>query len=202
MKSLSTFFNLLVLLLLTAAPLKAQVKAENEPADIDTELNTPTVPNKHAGVLRRVMTAKAQTLIDEGYNVELMRDDQVIAVTIQLDKLFKPNEVELLETANKLLKPFTDFTRHYGKYKLLLAVHSDDTGSQGYRSWLCEHRIVSLYDFFDSHGSTPAMVYGYPLGHEQPIADDNSRANRALNRRLEIFIVPGPELISNLKNRK
>lgn len=202
MRSLSTFFNLLVLLLLTAAPLKAQVKAEIEPADIDTELNTPAVTNKQAGALRRVMTAKAQSLIDEGYNVELMRDDQVIAVTIQLDKLFRPNEVGLLGTAVGLLQPFTDFTRHYGKYKLLLAIHSDGTGSQGYRTWLCEQRIVSLYDFFDSHGSTPAMVYGYPLGHEQPLVDDNSRANRALNRRLEIFIVPGPELISNLKNRK
>lgn len=194
-------FNTLILLLCLCGSSHAQVLAECEPADIDTELNTPAVPNKKAGVLTRVMTAKAQSLIEQGYNVELMRDDQVIAVTIPLDRLFGPNRVNLLDSSTGLLQPFTDFTRNYGNYKLLFAVHSDDTGSPAYRLWLCEQRIISLYDFFDTHGSTPAMVYGYPMGHEQPAADDNTRANRATNRRLEIFIVPGPQLVANLKNR-
>jgi len=175
---------------------------QDEPADIDTELSTPAIPNKQVGALVRAMNTHAQSLIEQGYNVELMRDDQVIAVTIQLDKLFKPNEVVLLNSSAKLLQPFTFFTRHYGKFKLLLAVHSDDTGSETYRRWLCEQRIISLYDFFDSHGNTPAMIYGYPISNELPLTDNNTRINRSLNRRLEIFIVPGPQFISNLKSHK
>lgn len=83
-----------------------------------------------------------------------------------------------------------------------MAVHSDNTGSEKYKEWLCEQRVIALYDFFDTFGSSPAMVYGYPMADREPIVDNNSKTNRALNRRLEIFIVPGPELINNLKSKR
>ena len=39
------------------------------------------------------------------------------------------------------------------------------------------------------------MIYGYPMGNDQPLVKDNSAKNRALNRRLEIYIVPGTDFI-------
>ena len=197
-----TKLKITAIALLATVMAQAQTVAETEPADIDTELTPPAYTGKKAEAVSRAMVSEAKSLIDRGYNVELMHDDQVIAVTIQLDKLFGPNEVALLGSATRVLDPFTDYTRHYGKYKLLLAVHSDDTGSHAYQTWLCEQRILSLYDFFDTHGSTPAMVYGYPIGHDTPLVNDDSRANRAVNRRLEIFIVPGPDFIDGKKSRK
>lgn len=202
MRSLLTIFKTTVLALSATGTMLAQTVADNEPADLDTELAAPAYTGKKAEAVSQAMISEAKQLIDRGYNVELMLDDQVIAVTIQLDRIFSPNAVTLMSSATPLLDPFTVYTRHYGKYKLLLAVHSDDTGSPAYRTWLCEQRILSLYDFFDTHGSTPAMVYGYPLGHDMPLVNDDSRANRALNRRLEIYIVPGPEFINSNKTRK
>ena len=81
-------------------------------------------------------------------------------------------------------------------------MHSDNTGSVKYKEWLCIERINSLYDYFDHFCSTPAMVYGYPMTDTQPLVNNNTRSNRAMNRRLEVYIVPGPELLNNLKGKK
>lgn len=196
------FVTLLLFIIQGAIGIRGQVPVIDEPADLDTELNTPAVPGKMAGALRRVMNPKAQSLIDQGFNVELMRDEQVIAVTIQLDDIFDPNEINLNDKGSQQMQAFLPFTRHYGFYKILLVVHSDDTGSKYYKDWLCEQRIISLYDFFDAHNSTPAIVYGYPMADKEPIENNDTRTHRAINRRLEVYIVPGPQLIQDLKNKK
>lgn len=179
-----------------------QVAELDEPNTLDIELNTPAVTQKQSGALKRVMSDYDQSLIDQGMSVELIRDDQVLSVTIELDDIFGPNSTSLLPTATDVLRPLLDFTRHYGKFKILLAIHSDNTGSDKYKEWLCIERINSLYDYFDHFGSTPAMVYGYPMTDSQPLVNNNTRSNRAMNRRLEVYIVPGPELLNNLKGKK
>lgn len=190
------------LLFFSAVSASAQTMDSNEPAEFDIELTTPAVPAKMAGVISDHMVRRWQSLIDRGYDVAMERDEQVVMATIPLDNLFGPNSTSLLESAGKVLEPFLEYTRHYGKYKILLAVHSDDTGSPNYRKALCEQRVISLYEYFERHGSNPAMVFGYAMGHEQPLVDDNSRKNRALNRRLEVYIVPGPDMIANSKKAK
>ena len=180
----------------------AQVAELDEPNTLDIELNTPTVTPKQAGALKSVMSSYDQSLIDQGMTVELIRDDQVLNITIELDEIFDPNSTTLQPTATDVLRPLLEFTRHYGKFKILLAMHSDNTGSAKYKEWLCIERINSLYDYFDHFGSTPAMVYGYPMTDTQPLVNNNTRSNRAMNRRLEVYIVPGPELLNNLKGKK
>lgn len=175
----------------------AQSPVQAEPQDFETELNTPEIPNKKNRRVQEKMQQIAQDLIEEGFNVELLRDDQVVAITISLSNLFAPNSWELSTTSNKYLQPFLKFLRQYGEFKLLLTVHTDNTGSESYRKWICEQRVLSLYDYFDTHGATSSMIYGYPMGCSQPLVSDDSVNNRALNRRLEIYIVPGPEFIKN-----
>lgn len=205
MKSRSKIFSALlafVSISTSSIHAEAQVTAVDEPETFDIELNTPTVTPKQAGALRNVISSYDQSLIDHGMTVELIRDDQVLNVTIELDELFAPNDITLMPGAGDVLRPLLEFTRHYGKFKILLAVHTDNTGSDKYKEWLCTERINSLYDYFDRFGSTPAMVYGYPMTDSQPLVNNNTKSNRAMNRRLEVYIVPGPELINNLKGKK
>ncbi len=202
MKSLLTRFSLSGFIVLSSLSLSAQTIANDEPADFNTELNTPEIPNKQSQAVTTEMQAIYSSLVNQGYNVEMCRNDQVVVVTINIDKLFGPNEVSLLSSAPQLLQPFSQYTRHYGNFKLLLAVHSDDTGSPTYRLWLCEQRVMSLYEYFDNHSTSPTMIYGYPMALEMPLTDNNSRAKRAINRRLEIYIVPGPNQTTKASKRK
>ena len=83
-------------------------------------------------------------------------------------------------------------------------MHSDDTGSNDYLYGLTEKRIIALYDYFDQHAAQTDMLQGYPMADSDPLKDypNTSREGRAANRRLEIFIVPGPMLILDAKNKK
>ncbi len=202
MKSLLTRYSLLGFIALSYLSLQAQTIADDEPADFNTELNIPVIPDKQIPKIKANIHSIYESLINQGYNVEMCRDDQVLLITIQLDKLFGPNETTLLNSASSVLQPFTQYTRHYGLYKILLTVHSDDTGSPAYRQWLCEQRVISLYEYFDTHSSSPSMIYGYPMALQIPLTDNNSRDRRALNRRLEIYIIPGPEMFTKAKSRK
>ena len=131
-----------------------------------------------------------------------MRKGEVVIVTVPTDRLFAPNDTALLPTAANDLKNFLPYFRVPGKFKVILALHTDDTGSENYLNSLSEKRIVSLYDYFDSNAADTDNLIGYPLASIEPLKENTSRAGRAENRRLEIFIVPGDVLIEEAKPAK
>lgn len=145
----------------------AQAIASIDPGTLDNELNTPAVTSKQAGVLTSVMARYEQELIDQGLAVEMLRDDQVLDITIDLDYIFGPNSISILPTASEFLNPIIDFTRQFGKFKILMAVHSDNTGSEKYKEWLCEQRVIALYDFFDTFTLLRPwfMAIQWPIGN-------------------------------------
>ncbi len=171
---------------------------------LDETLLLPDVPNKYATYVKDYMRREAQALQKLGYKVETTRQGEVVIATIPADKLFAPNDTSLIPTAIDELKPFLPYFRSHGRFKVILAMHSDDTGSNDYLYSLTEKRIVALYDYFDEHAAQTDMLQGYPMADSNPLDGirNTSREGRRANRRLEIFIVPGPMLIVDAKNKK
>lgn len=171
---------------------------------LDETLLLPAVPSKDASYIKAYMLREAQALQKMGYKVETTRKGEVVIATIPSDELFLPNDTTLRSDADKLLRPFLPYFRTHGKFKVILAMHSDDTGSPDYLYALTEKRIVSLYDYFDSHAAQTDMLQGYPMADSDPVRDvtNTTSTGRRTNRRLEIFIVPGPMLIMDAKSKK
>lgn len=171
---------------------------------LSENLETPQVDKRDNETVRALMVRTAKTIAkDRAYKVESMRKGEVIVVTIPTDVLFAPNDTLLIDGAgDKWLSVFLQYLQKPGKYKLLLAVHSDNTGSKNYTDNLTAQRIEALYDWFDSKNREGAKyVFGYPMGDTQPLIENNTRANRATNRRLEVFIVPEEGFIRSIKSR-
>lgn len=171
---------------------------------LDETLLLPAVGEKQAPYIRNYMNREAQGLEKLGYKVETMRKGEVVVATIPADELFAPNDTTLLPSAGNVLKPFLPYFRIHGKFRVVLAMHSDDTGSAQYLLDLTEKRIISLYDFFDGNASQTDMLQGYPMGSGQPVKGHSNatRDERRGNRRLEIYIVPGPMLLMDAKAKK
>lgn len=198
-------------LLLAVGNLHAQNKDSSNEQMVDLSeltleetLLLPDVPNKYAGYIKDYMKREAQALQKLGYKVETTRQGEVVIATIPADQLFAPNDTLLLPTAPEVLKSFLPYFRSHGRFKVILVMHSDDTGSNDYLYSLTEKRIVSLYDYFDEHAAQTDMLQGYPMADSDPLdgVRNTSREGRKANRRLEIFIVPGPVLIVDAKNKK
>ena len=132
------------------------------------------------------------------YEVEVMREGEVIVVTLPASLLFEPNDTVLTTLGESQLKPFLRMIKNPGFYKLLLVMHSDNTGSSEYTLNLTRQRVNVIFDWFDENGSVDYVV-PYALGETDPIVDNNSVENRKRNRRLEIYLVPEKTMIQQAK---
>ena len=166
---------------------------------LDDNLMTPEIKNdKQADKIQDFQYDMAVAFKRSNYEVEIMRDDEVIVVTIPASQLFDANDTVLNSVGQALLKPFLRMLKNPGFYKMLLVMHSDNTGSSQYTLNLTRQRVNAVFDWFEENGSVDYVV-PYALGETDPIADNNSVENRKNNRRLEIYLVPEKTMIQQAK---
>jgi len=178
-----------------------QAKKVVDPFDLTLEQNLeqPEVKNdKQSDRIAAYQHKVAVQLIEKRYNVEVMRDEEIVVVTIPAGALFAANDTTLTPVGDQLLKPFLKYLKPEGYYKILLVMHSDNTGSEAYTIQLTRSRVNAIFDWFEAHGSTDFVV-PYALGDSDPVVDNNSFENRKKNRRLEIYLVPEQVMIEQAK---
>lgn len=135
-------------------------------------------------------------------SVDRLREGEVIRATIPMAQLFEPNDTLLSNKADNILRPFIRYMSFPGYYKLLLVTHTDNTGSEEYTQQLSEERAVELYDWFCKNGADSTYIAAYAKGSKQPVTRNDSEEDRALNRRLEIYLVPGDVLLKDARKGK
>lgn len=170
--------------------------------DLETEVRFPQVGPKLKSYIKSYMHELAGNLIIDGYNVETMRNGEVVIVTFRSDELFYPNESRLLSTASKHLSKMTRYLNRPDMFRVLIAVHTDDTGSSLYKYDLSESRINSILDYYEDHTVDVDSIIGFAKGDEDPLLENSTRANRAKNRRVEFYIIPGEALLEAARRSK
>lgn len=80
--------------------------------------------------------------------------------------------------------------RKYGKTELMIAGHTDSTGSAEHNQLLSERRAGAVAGYMESDGVVPERIISRGYGKAQPIASNETESGRALNRRVDISIVP------------
>ena len=68
---------------------------------------------------------------------------------------------------------------------LRIVGHTDATGDADANRALSESRAQAVRDFLVAKGVVPSSLNSYGMGQDQPIADNDSEAGRAANRRIE-----------------
>lgn len=162
------------------------------------EIKSPAIKDKkdRQEILNYQARFARQLIEEKNYNVSL--DEEVIKVTIPADLLFEPNATTLSRNANRILEYYANRMRIPGMFTMVLAMYHDNTGSPGYCKNMTDERIRSIFDWFAINGGVKNISY-YSFGDKDPMLDNNSIDNRRLNRRLEIYLIPGPTMIENAK---
>lgn len=164
---------------------------------VDENLLIPELDKKQKTQARKIQKLEAERLQKtDGLNVELIRDEEVIHVTIAASLLFAPNETALLGSSDPLLRAILPCMRVPDYYHILLVMHSDDTGNEEYNYNLTTERVSTVFDWFDNFGECVDYVVPYAAGSAEPLVPNNTVAGRATNRRLEIFIIPAEAMFS------
>ena len=167
--------------------------------DFEPNLATPEVPKQASGAVKAYVLNVAKNYRGAG-NVDLLRDGEVMLVTIPTDRLFLPNDSLLMEDTEPILAPLLNPVKDPMMFKLVIAVHTDDTGSEFYRDELSTSRLNSIYDwlmtkFDEGQIVQELIIIPYSMGSDMPLTDNDTRKHRSENRRLEFYYVPGPKLI-------
>ena len=199
MKKITSILKLLLLVTTLACYLQGNAKKiDIYELSLDQNLATPEIKNKLKDTVQDFQYKQAVELIKQNYEVELTRDNEVIIVTIPAERLFASNDTVLAATGPAALKPMLRYLKNPGFYKLLLVMHSDDTGSKAYTVRLTRSRVNAVYDWFDANGDVDYIV-PYALGSNDPLNANDSMEKRRKNRRLEIYIVPNDVMLEQAK---
>lgn len=97
--------------------------------------------------------------------------------------VIKPAFRDTLDTVANSLQTYPDsLIDVYG--------HTDSTGSDSYNQTLSERRAQAVANYLGSRGVSNARIRWQGFGETAPIADNTTAQGRALNRRVEIKIIP------------
>ena len=135
------------------------------------------------------------------YDIEAIRNGEVIMITIPMRSLFSANSTELNQQGKKYLEPLLKYCTNEELYKMVLIAHADNTGNDIYAQSLTDRRVNAICDWIGEKGNNN-LVVPYSLGNSDPIVDNNSLANRNTNRRLVVYIIPDNAMIEQVKRNK
>ncbi len=88
------------------------------------------------------------------------------------------------------LKKIAYVLNQYGKTTVTVIGHTDSLGTYADNQALSERRAQSVLDYFASQNVNTLRLEAYGKGESEPRADNATEAGRALNRRVELWIVP------------
>lgn len=152
---------------------------------------------------RGVLLRKGSPYADasNGCRVESYRRKEVLLITIPASDLFAPNDTVLKPGADKFLMPVRRYLKTPDMWRVMLVMHTDNTGSELYRDRITEMRVMSIYDWFENQsGVDTDYLFPYSLSDDAPLKNNNTMENRAKNRRLEIYLVPGEKMVQRAKS--
>ncbi len=168
--------------------------------DFDTNIQTPTIPKKLRATVLENIRSNVAHLRKQGLDATAVRSQEAIAVTIPCDELFAANSTTLLPDAySSKLKIFGPYLHQPQLYKVIIAVYSDNTGSEEYADALTEARAAAIDDCLSTSVGQQALIVPYGMGMDDPVADNNTRVNRRKNRRVEIYLIPDKPLFQKIK---
>jgi len=124
----------------------------------------------------------------EGVNI--VRDGDVMYVTFRSDNQFEVGSFALRYSAQNDVARMAAILAEYDKTNIIVAGHTDSTGSESTNQTLSERRAEAVRNIMLANNVAAKRITTVGFGESQPIASNDTNQGRNLNRRVEIKIVP------------
>ena len=140
------------------------------------------------GYMDRQEAKLREQLVGTGVSVTRVGDDIILNmpgnVTFGVDSSeLRPDFEDVLDSVLLVVKEFD-------KTIIEVAGHTDSTGAAAHNQRLSEQRAGSVARYLQAKGLDDRRVATAGFGQDYPIAENNTVAGRAANRRVELTLVP------------
>ncbi|MBC7993443.1 MAG: OmpA family protein [Rhizobacter sp.] len=113
------------------------------------------------------------------------------------DVLFESGRAEVKPGAQNSLGKLADFLKQYPTRHILIEGHTDNIGSASYNEGLSQRRASAVESALKVMGVPAARVTTAGYGKEYPVAANTTDTNRALNRRVEVYIADNDQPVKS-----
>jgi outer membrane protein OmpA-like peptidoglycan-associated protein len=126
-----------------------------------------------------------------GVDVTQTPDNQ-LKLNIPSDISFDTGRANIKPNMRPVLDQFAQGLGTQVNTEVRVIGHTDSTGSDAINNPLSVNRAASARDYLVSRGVDARRIQIDGRGSREPIADNNTEAGRARNRRIEIFLAERP----------
>ena len=142
-----------------------------------------------------------EATLPEETTIETINEGEALRVTFDSGILFATNSSTLSDASRSALRKLAESLNQNPDTDIKIVGHTDNTGAVDYNQTLSEKRAKSVFDYLmvDQGVSSKRMTYEGKGVHE-PVADNSTAEGRALNRRVEILILPSEQMIQDAQN--
>lgn len=128
--------------------------------------------------------------LEKPYRLDIGLQPVRAGAKMVLENIFFELDSYDLRAESKIeLDGLVDFLRDNPTVSILIGGHTDNLGQAAYNQALSENRAKSVYAYLVKGGVDASRLKYQGFGMNQPIADNDSEAGRAKNRRTEITIL-------------
>ena len=154
--------------------------------------------NQAIDARRQLQLTKEEKARMESLLAEFKAKETERGLVLTLDNiLFDLNKATLKPGSERSVEKLADFLREYPERNLLIEGFTDSTGEASYNKELSNERAETIKVALQSLGIDSDRIGVKCYGEHFPVATNETKAGRQLNRRVEIIIAKkGDEVIS------
>lgn len=145
-------------------------------------------------LIGRHMDKQAEELKNDLKGATVERVGEGILITFDSGLLFDVNKSDIQTATKSNLDQLSATLKKYDDTNILVEGHTDATGDESYNKKLSDKRAASVEDYLTANGVAGSRITTKGYGESQPVADNNSEAGRAQNRRVEVAIYANKEM--------
>lgn len=128
------------------------------------------------------------------HQIEIERQqNEILKLTMDSEVSFDFNSATLKSTFGPPLNKIADILSRYPRTQIVVVGHTDSVGSEQYNQELSNRRAIAVADYLVMRGVLASRMGSEGRGELEPRASNETDSGRALNRRVEVFVVPNKD---------
>lgn len=152
--------------------------------------------DKQAEKIKKEIPAAKVERIGEGIRVTF---DENNPDGSKMGVYFATNKYNITDNSKRALDKLQDIFAEYPETNILVEGHTDDVGTEAYNMKLSKRRAEAVSKELRKEGVASSRLITKWYGETQPVVENNSDANRALNRRVEFVITANEKMKEEAK---
>jgi chemotaxis protein MotB len=145
----------------------------------------------------REIANKFANMVESGKLSVKIRDGKMV-IELASNILFDSGSTRIKDDGQTALQELGGVLQQIKKRDFLVAGHTDDVGKAATNWKLSTERAVEVVQFLEESGVDPTNLAAAGYGEYDPVASNDNDEGKALNRRIEIIMMPNLEELPNI----